>query len=250
MRISMLFISWLFATALLHSRTPGTGTGGELDTIYGEYLAGPDIQGLVSLDGRIRRLLEEPWRRSRKSIDRSIYKPAWAAIGIDVGHYSDSLEYSGRLLVEAHRKNPVSELRRFTLFSAVMGERPSHGLGEMPDVNVALRYLKEFPRGPFARDAAIILADFYSDLFKVISALQQNQPHDYKYDCFSKFIEGTDFGGQADRARRLSVAFYNQALADAPAGWAETTDLKHRQSVMQSGDLKLIDALGWHFCAD
>jgi hypothetical protein len=60
-----------------------------------------------------------------------------------------------------------------------MGERPSHGLGEMPDVKVARRYLKEFPEGPFARAAAIILGDFYSDPYKVIRNLQQKQPLDH-----------------------------------------------------------------------
>ncbi len=55
---------------------------------------------------------------------------------------------------------------------------------------------------------------------------------------------------QAERARRLSVSYYAQALAHAPAAWKETIDVKHRRSVMQGGDPKLIDALGWHFCAD
>jgi len=152
---------------------------GQLDAIHREYLSRPDVGSLVALDGRIRHLLEEPWKRARQSVDRKNYKPAWSAVGINIGKYSEALEYSGKLLVEAHRINLVSELRRFTLFAAIMGERPSHGLGEMPDVKVARQYLKEFPEGPFARAAVIILGDFYGDPYKVIRNLQQKQPLDH-----------------------------------------------------------------------
>jgi hypothetical protein len=227
---------------------PAWNLAGQLDAIHREYLNGPNIAGLVALDGKIRKLLHEPWKRAGQSIDGKHFQPAWSAIGIDVGHYSDALEDSGKLLVEAHRMNPVSELRRFTLFAAVMGESP--GLGEMPNVNVALQYLKEFPEGPFAREVAIILGDFYCDLFKVITRLQKKEPSDYKYDCFGRYVKSTELGAQAATARRLSVSYYAQALANAPAGWKETIDVTHWHSVMQGGDLKLIDALGWHFCAD
>jgi hypothetical protein len=222
----------------------------QLNAIQQEYLEGPDVAGLVTLDGKMRTLLHEPWRRSGQSIDGKLFQPGWTAIGVDVAHYSDALEYSGKLLVKAHRKNPASEFRRFTLFSAILGERPSHGLGEMPNVNVALQYLKEFPRGPFARDVAIILGDFYSDLFKMMVRLQGKEPRGYKQECFEKYITGSDLGAQAATARRLSVSYYAQALATAPAGWRETIDLKKRHSVMEGGDPELIELLGWHFCAD
>ena len=58
----------------------------ELEAIRRDYAGGPDIGGLVSLDGRIRRLLDEPWKRSRASIDAGNFRPSWSAIGIGVGH--------------------------------------------------------------------------------------------------------------------------------------------------------------------
>ncbi len=248
--ISALLVAMCLVPPISSQDASASDVAAQLDAIHRDYLRGPDIAGLVELDGKIRNLVHEPWRRAGQTIDGKLFQPAWSAIGIDVGHYSDALEYSGKLLVEAHRKNPVSEFRRFTLFAAVMGERPSHGLGEIPNVHVALQYLKEFPEGPFAREVAIILGDFYCDLFKVITRLQEKQPSDYKYDCFGRYVKSTDLGAQAARARRLSVSYYAQALADAPAGWRETIDVTHRHSVMQGGDLELIDALGWHFCAD
>jgi len=229
---------------------PAADVAVELNAIHRAYLKGPDITGLVELDRKIRSLVHEPWKRIGQSIDGKIFQPQWSAIGIDVGHYSDALEYSGKLLVEANKKNPVSESRRFTLFAAVMGERPSHGLGEMPNVNVALQYLKEFPEGPFAREVDIILGNFYCDLFKVIIRLQQKQSSDYKNECFGKYVKDTDLGAQASTARRLSISYYAQALTTAPAGWKETIDVRHWHSVMEGGNLALIERMGWHFCAD
>ncbi len=220
----------------------------QLNAIYREYLRGQNIAGLVSLDRKIRDLIDKPWKRSRQNYDGNQFQPAWSRIGISVGHYSDALQYSGKLLVEAHRKNPGSELRQFTLFAAIIGERSE--LGEMPNVNAALQYLKEFPKGPFARDTAIILGDFYSDLFKVIGRLQEKEPHDYKYDCFRKYVKQTDLTTQAARARSLSISYYAKAIANAPAGWEETINVKQRLAAMREGNIKLIDGVGWHFCAD
>ncbi len=222
----------------------------QLNAVYREYLKKPDVARLVALDGEIRILIHEPWKRAEQNFSGALFQPGWDEIGIDVGHYSDALEYSGKLLVEAHRRNPTSEYRKFTLFAAVMGARPAHGLGEMPDVGAALQYLKEFPQGPFAREVDIILGDFYCDLFKVVIGIQGKKDLDYKLDCFRKYVKTTDLDTQAARARRLSISYYAQALATAPAGWKETTDVQHRHSVMEGSNLKLMEELGWSFCAD
>ena len=226
-----------------------TGIRKQLDDIHREYLSGPDVASLVALDAKIRKLIEEPWKRDRKSIDVQKTNPSWAAVGVEMAHFSESLVYSGKLLVEAHRKNPSSGLRKFTLFAEVMGERPSHGMGEMPNVNAAMQYLREFPDGPFARETAIILGNFYSDLFKVV-AEREKHVAGYKYDCFRKYIGETDYAAQAEKARGLSVSYYARALANAPAGWQETIELAKRHSAMKEGNLERIESRGWSFCAD
>jgi hypothetical protein len=73
-------------------------------------------------------------------------------IGLDIGHYSDALGYSGKLLVEAHERNPNSPYRKYTLFTTILGEGTSHGLGEMPNISQAELYLKEFPNGPYVEN--------------------------------------------------------------------------------------------------
>lgn len=203
---------------------------------------------LVEWDSQLRRLIDDPWKRERKSFDGKIWKPEWSEIGVEVAHYGDNLLYTGKLLVEAHAADPLGAYRRFTLFSAILGRTGSSGLGEMPDLESAQEYLKEFPDGPFAGDVAIILGAFHDDLFKVFLALQAGEELGYKYDCFSKYILKRDLSLQAARARRLSLGYYAQALevlADREPGWAEGRYVEEWKLEVKEGR-----SVGWHFCGD
>jgi hypothetical protein len=223
----------------------------QLDQItkeYGELQIEGKIEMLVSLDARLRSLICEPWKRTNKSFDGKLWKPTWSAIGVYVSHYGDDLGYSGKLLVEAHHIDPSSAYRRSTLFSAIMGETSSSGLGEMPDPQAAIQYLKEFPDGPFADETSIILANFYNDLFKVLKDLQGNEPRGYKYECFSKYIKSSSLAEQADEARRLSILYYSQAQdlrTQSKSDWNETKVVRSWMRQMEQGNPD-----GWHFCAD
>ena len=144
----------------------------QLDQIAKEYMAVKSREGigrdekigmLVSLDSKLRQLLDEPWKQGYKSYDGKYWKASWQPIGIYVSHYGDDLGYSGKLLVEAHSMDNFTEYRKFTLFSAILGEGTYHGLGEMPNPMIAVQYLEEFSDGPFADETAIILGNFYTD---------------------------------------------------------------------------------------
>jgi hypothetical protein len=96
-----------------------------LETIHARLLkaiAQKDIGELVRLDGELRHLLHDPWRESHTTFDAKYFRPEYADLGISVGHYSDALEYSGQLLAEAYHLNPQSPYRRYTLYSAVVGD--------------------------------------------------------------------------------------------------------------------------------
>ena len=47
------------------------------------------------------------------------FKKEYELIGLSIGHYSDAIEYSGKLLYDAHKIDPNSPYRRYTLFSMV-----------------------------------------------------------------------------------------------------------------------------------
>ncbi len=245
------FLLALLLTLVAVSGTDRKGISDELDRLRAEYKTlgpRPDVALLVELDGKLRRLIDEPWRKEKKSFDGSVWKEDWSALGVEVSHYGESLFYTGKLLVEAHRIAPSGEGRRFTLFSTILGEQGASGLGEMPSVENAKQYLSEFPDGPFADETAIILGNFYNDLFKVLTGLQTGKELAYKFDCFSKYVLKGDLEPQAEKARRLSLDYYTQALdllSDREAGWATTRDVENfRQSMEERRPV------GWHFCTD
>jgi hypothetical protein len=73
----------------------------QLDEAYAEYKAlkqPPSIEKLVALDQKLREFINKPWKERKESIDGKYWKPQWVEMGIGVGHYSDSLHYSGKLL--------------------------------------------------------------------------------------------------------------------------------------------------------
>lgn len=142
-----------------------------LDHIYREYLAlgkSASVAQLVTLDTRLRKLLsvrtmcvasdEEGWERSSD-----------AAIGVSIEHYSGMFQYSGDLLLAAHRLNPNTPLRSSTLYAMVEPHAgdPDAWTG-VPNFSAARAYLKEFPSGPFAADAALGLATGYAQAYSAL----------------------------------------------------------------------------------
>ena len=122
-----------------------------LDRILKEYKALPqstDVKRLVELDRELTALAKEIQENDREGKSTSIWKDEYKEIGVYVGHYSNQIGYSGKLLVEAHEANPNSPYRKYTLFTTILGEGSSHGLGEMPDIEQAKKYVQEFPNGP------------------------------------------------------------------------------------------------------
>jgi hypothetical protein len=164
---------------------------------------------------------------------------------VHVRHYSGELGYSGKLLVEAHRRNPNSPYRKYTLFTTILGEGTSHGLGVMPNIDQAHEYLKEFPGGPFAGDVLEILGFFHDDLFKVLRSLAENEDaRDYKYDCFTPYITRAPYESQMQNARSAALRYLRQAI-EANPGSARN---EYRRQVLEATASD--DSQEWHWCAD
>jgi len=159
----------------------------EIHARHDTAIAKKDIGELVRLDGELRRLFDEPWRESHTLFDAKYFRPEYSDLGISIGHYSDALGYSGRLLAEAHQLNPQSPYRRYTFYSALAGDGSGY---ESPDMAVAQSYLREFPRGPFAPDVHLIIAMFNSDLFKFVRDRSRGEPLDH--DCYTRFLIPAD----------------------------------------------------------
>ncbi|HXC51481.1 MAG TPA: hypothetical protein VN634_11390 [Candidatus Limnocylindrales bacterium] len=140
-----------------------------LDEIARDYAAlgnSPSVRQLVALDVRIRKLVKE---RSCCGFDTWLDPATTSATGTYVGHYA-TLGYTGKLLGEAHRIDPRSPLRASTLYSTVERYPDEMKESETPDLPSAIAYLREFPKGPFAADAAMALAKAYADAWSSLGS--------------------------------------------------------------------------------
>lgn len=207
-----------------------------LPRLYREY-AGlgkrPSIEGLVILDGKIRQVFNSRPEYYPCGDDGKLWEGKYAELGVELDHFG-TLGYSGKLLADAHRMNPESKFRRYTLFSTV---EPEHGFGVMPDIEAAHRYAREFPGGPFIEATLLLIADFHKDLYMVL----RDDLRDYKYDCFKPYIARSSRTAQASRAQATAASYYERVIRVNPAN----ARAKEFLGEVKSGTVK-----GWSFCAD
>lgn len=192
---------------------------------------------LVALDGRIRALLRDrPSYRPCESDRDLIHDPRWERMGVAPGYWGD-LAYSGQLLLEAHRRDPLSPQRAYSLYSTVFGEQAEGELAVMPDISAAFAYAQEFPGGPFIRDVYLTIAHFHKDLFMVL----RDRHADFLFDCYAAHISGEPWVTQQARARNVSADYYRRVLVLDPGDDAvkRLLDETERGVVRQ-----------WSFCAD
>lgn len=209
---------------------------------YRQIQVAPDVGKLVRLDDKMRDLIEEMQSEHRQSLG---WDSKYAAVGVDQG--DGLLVYTGKMLAEAHRLNPNSPYRERTLCSKIINHG---GFGAMPDLKTVKVYLKEFPEGYCARDAQRNLATFYSDLYQVLVELQDPKyEKDYKYECYAPYINKLPYAQQAQRAKKLSISHFKQALARMPQRrtiyWSDEF-MRERLNGLISGEVPD----GWFWCTD
>lgn len=242
-------IAVLGSAVIYHAALSADKYEERLNQILIAYQALPntqDVKRLVELDRGLEALVKEIRETHKKGASRKYWRKDYDDIGLYVGHYSDALGYSGKLLVEAHKRNPNSPYRKYTLFTTILGEGTFHGLGQMPDITQAELYLKEFPDGPYAGNVYATLGYFYHDLSKVLKRFEENNKYkeDYKYDCFAPYITKEPYQDQIRRAFSLAVTNLENAIAVNPSSEQNT----YRRQVLTS--IKSGESYGWHWCAD
>lgn len=163
------------------------------------------IATLVSLDGRIRALFENRPSYRPCEEDSAIYDERWATMGVHIRHFGN-LGYSGFLIAQAYRQNPNSRLRRYTLFSTILGTQEADDFGLMPNIDAAFRYASEFPTGPFVQQTYLIVAGFHKDLFMVL----RDGERSYKLDCFRRYITREPIDRQRRKAKRIALEYYDK----------------------------------------
>jgi hypothetical protein len=235
----VLVLALVVAGSLLSSVSQGA-LGRALERIYKEYSSSRgqlNVSRLVLLDQELRRLLPLWTWEGPPALSKN-YRSEYETIGVTPMLFEpDSLAYSGKLLLEAHKRDPKIR-RSYTLYSTVFGEEEEGG---MPSPQAAKAYLQEFPSGPFAFRAHLALANFYSDLFQVIREEEAGVARDYKYDCYQKYIVKGPLVPQRTDTQAQAVEHYLAVTRLMP----KVKELAEWLAEMRTGKIN-----GWHYCAD
>jgi hypothetical protein len=198
---------------------------------------------IIELDQNLRLLIDKPWTLEHKSVDKQYWKAKYQTIGVFIGHYSDSLEYRGKLLREAKALDRDSKYGAYTLYADVCdGAGSFSGTCQMPNISAALTYEIDFPNGPFIEDVLVTIGNFYDDLYK---ALKERDLEGYKYGCFSEFMNDKPIPLQLENARKLAINYYTKVLALQSNNKAANRSIEEWKANLESGDSD-----GWHFCGD
>lgn len=217
----------------------------KLDSYFTQYkmiVKNPNsVEKLFLLDRKISNTISTFVKSHRELNYSNLMKKKYEEIGLWVGHYSELIEYSGKLLAEAHELNPNSKYRKFTLFTTILDED-----GDMPNINQAKLYIKEFPEGPYIVTVHSILATFYSDYYKVMKNLLENHPlkHGIKYDCFKPFFSKRPYKEQMKTAQQNGIKYYSKA-ANASKNKKTATYYNKEKDKLKDGT-----TYGWRWCGD
>ena len=237
-------ICFLICIALTCTFANAASYAQRLERIFQDYQAlekPKDIQRLVELDAELKKLEREV---QKKGIAPIFFKKKHKLIGVEGDHQSDQMVYSGKLLVEAHKINPNSAYREQTFFSTVEN-KSKYGLGEMPSVGQAKKYLREFPEGIFAGEVNLILGSFYDDKAKVLRDLSDPKyEKDYKFDCFKEYLSKDSYQTQLVKARRSAIFHLSKAIF-------QTAELAQKKRIQEElTKVKNGTSSGWYWCAD
>jgi len=217
--------------------------------IYSDYQRlqiRPDVGGLVLLDEELRRILPHyvsdnyVGPNGKRFVEASYLRSGYEDLGLLRASFEpDLLNYSGKMLRDAHRINPRSPYRRYTLYSTLFPR--GEDVGEIPALGAARSYLREFPRGPYAADVNLVLAHFQDDLYKLLRDMLKGQEADYKKECYGPYLSSKPYREQLRAARDLGVVYYRRVLALRPKETRAGEDLPQ----LLNGN-----SISWFFCPD
>lgn len=209
------------------------------------------IKQLVDLHNKISDIVIDV-HVNREDIKEPLWRKSYKEIGVYIGHYG-SIAYYDKLLAEAHKINPNSFLRRFTLYSTIFSQYKSHSWTALPNIKAAELYLKEFPKGPYAWKAHEALGYFYYDLYKVFKEATENiklgrSYIDFTHDCYKDYIYDKPFPAQMKASKLKATWYLERSLALNPKSftqWDMKAALNNMEQPLFGGSSGV-----WYYCTD
>lgn len=167
-------------------------------------------------------------------------------LGVTIGHYSGSLQYTGKLLEEAKKLDVKSQYSSHTDYADIFsGAGSFSGAFGMPNIEAALKYEENFPKGPFIEDTLIIIGKFYDDLYKTLQVEETDPSPESKGPCSSEYINESPGVEKAETAKQMAIKCYAKILALDTENKASNAAIAMWKKNLERGS-----SAGWHFCSD
>lgn len=187
----------------------------ELENIYSEYSAlamkPDDADVLYKLHKKAASTVEKIVRYYPYDLSQKFWDNKYVKIGLGIGHYSDQLEYSGKLILDLHKVNQNSRYREESLWKSLYGEYSSGNYeNNTPKIELIYAYLKEFPNGIYASAAYESLASFYHGLYRFI---RYNKSDRGKNECYEPYLSKNPIEKQMLQAQENGIKMYRKAIA-------------------------------------
>jgi hypothetical protein len=202
-----------------------------LEQLCSEYTAikvNPTVKLLFDFDNELRNFVCEFHEHQRVN-DGKICNPQgdlfywqdkYDEIGLSIHNYFLTIEYSGIFLARAHKLDPHSPWREYTLYSTILRGEDSYRSGKMPDIEAAFRYELEFPCGPFIAETLDIISGFFTDLYMVLRDQVPDEPTEdwayLEYWCYKPYITCRPLAEQRMEAQEKAIAYLRKYLVLRP----------------------------------
>ncbi|MCE5272841.1 hypothetical protein LLH00_16300 [bacterium] len=200
-----------------------------LDSLCADYqlvLEDMSVAAFVSLDQRAQRLIEHYDSLGATNLEacNSEHYPGlppfdsdkYGDIGFEVEYYSINVVYDGLFLWQAHQLDPDSPFRKYTLYAAIYGDE-GYLKYDLPNIELALQYEKEFPQGPYISDVLYVLGGFYHDKY---FCLLWMKAQDNRYECSCSFDETVHpyrtLEEQIEETKALAISYWEKLARYKP----------------------------------
>jgi hypothetical protein len=195
----------------------------ELEDIYTAYGAlqqrPEDADALYELSQRISALMDKIHKAYPHERSTVLWDDKYEKLGMYIGHYSDQLDYGGKLLIDSYRLNPDSRYGEDTLFAAISGVGNMSELNGIPDMKLVETYLKKYPDGKHIVDVYGILATFYQNLFEELLPGKETPG----LGCYEDYLAAHPEYKDKEAVRRKAIVYYKKLLSVDHAGQAGYT---------------------------
>jgi hypothetical protein len=188
----------------------------DIYTAYGALQQRPeDADALYELSREISSLMDKIHKAYPFGRSKAFWDDKYEKLGMYIGHYSDQLDYGGKLLVDSYRLNPDSRYGEATLFAAISGGGNMSELSGIPDMKLVETYLKKYPDGKHIVNVYVILATFYQNLFEELLAGKESPAI---AGCYDEYLAAHPEDGNKEAAQKKAIGYYRKLLSINQSG--------------------------------